>query len=206
MSVIPPASSTLGVVFNQPVAATVRLASRVALRGAVIDATGAPQPNATVTARPSLRFLWTLESAPQAFVAAIPAATAVTLDTGEFVLWVDAGVAEVAGNYDLVIEPPTTARAPTYVDAGVDIAGAPTPDAISLGEIVLPDAAFVHGRIVGPDGVAVENAELRLYLIASEALLCTQVAHAPLSCPIPAQIQARNTSDAKGTFRLTLAR
>jgi len=205
MSIIPPASSTLGVVFDQAVTPSVRLASRVALRGVVVDATGVPQANATVTARPSLRFLWTLESAPQAFVAAIPAATAVTLETGEFVLWVDAAVAQVASDYDLVIEPPVTARAPTYVDAGVALQRDAS-DAVSLGAIVLPDAAFVHGRIVGPDAAPVENAELRLYLIASEALLCTQVAHAPSSCPIPAQIQGRNTSDAKGTFRLTLPR
>jgi hypothetical protein len=209
MSVIPPASSTLGVVFDQPITASVRLASRIALRGTILDATGAPQANATVTARPSLQFLWTLDAAPQAFVAAIPAASAVTLETGDFVLWVDAGVAKIAGNYDLVIEPPSTARAPTYVDAGIAISLDTTTDAMSLGTVALPDAAFVHGRILGPDATPVENAELRLYLIApvaAAAALCTQLAHAPSTCPIPAQIQGRNTSDAKGTFRVTLPR
>jgi hypothetical protein len=210
MSIIPPQSSTFGVVLNQKVTTTARLTSRVALRGVVVDSTGAPVANATVTARPSLKFLWTLEAAPQAFVAAIPAATAVTLDTGEFVLWVDPVVTSVASDYDLVIEPPTTARAPSYVktDVAVQTSALDVPPlGISLGSIGLPDASFVHGHILGPDGVAIENAELRLYLIAaSPAALCNELAHAPSSCSIPAQIQGRNTSDAKGMFRLTLAR
>jgi hypothetical protein len=214
LSIIPPASSSLGAVFDQKLVAATeqRLPSRVALRGTVVDHAGEPLGNVAITARPSLRFLWTLEAAPQAFVAAIPAATAVTLPTGEFVVWVDPNVANVWGNYDLLIEPPATAQAPTYTRSDVDIRRDGTlgldgaPDSVSLDKIILPDAAYVHGRITGPEGTPVENAELKLYLVSTELSLCSQVAHAPASCPIPAQLQDRNTSNAEGTVRLALPR
>jgi hypothetical protein len=214
LSILPPASSPLGAVLDQKLmpGTEVRLASRVALRGTVFDADGKPLNNVAVTARPSLRFLWTLEAAPQAFVAAIPAATAVTLPTGEFVVWVDPNIAKVWGNYDLLIEPPSAAQAPTYIKTDIDIRRDGTPgsdgtlDSVPLGKISLPDAAFVHGRITGPGGDVVENAEIKLYLVSTELSLCSEVAHAPASCPIPAQLQGRNTSDAKGAVRLMLPR
>jgi hypothetical protein len=210
LSITPPASSPLGVLFDQQItlgqSAEQRLAPRVPLRGKIVDNTGKPLTNATVTARPSLRFLWTLDTAPQAFVSVIPPATAVTPETGEFVVWVDRNVAQVWGHYDLLIEPPTTALAPTYIKAEVEIPPDAMLDAVTLGEIVLPDAAFVHGRITGPDGEPVENAELKLYLVSNELSLCKEVAHAPPSCPIPSQLQGRNTSDGKGTVRLVLPR
>src|SRR4029079_8078166 len=100
LSIIPPASSPLGALFDQKVTlgqpAAMRLPPRLALHGKIVDNDGKPLTNVAVTARPSLRFLWTLDTAPQVFVAAIPAATAVTsFETGEFVVWVDANVATV---------------------------------------------------------------------------------------------------------------
>jgi hypothetical protein len=207
LAIIPPASSSLSAVFDQKLvpATELRLGPRVALHGTIVDSDHKPLNNVAVTARPSLRFLWSLDTVPQAFLAAIPPSTAVTLETGDFVVWVDAAVAQVWGNYDLSIEPPATAQAPTYVKAGVD-ARSGGGDAVQVGEIALPDAAFVHGRITGPDGDSVENAELKLYLVSTELLLCDQVAHPPSSCPIPALLEGRNTSDAKGTVRLALPR
>ena len=117
LAITPPAGSALGVLFDQrlPAGAPLRLPSRVALSGRVIDAQGRRLGNVAVTARPSLRFLWSLEAAPQAFVSTIPAATAVTSDDGAFLLWVDPAVGPVFGGYDLLIEPPTQAQAPASV-------------------------------------------------------------------------------------------
>lgn len=218
LSITPPASSNLGVVFDQKLVAVsgdgpaIRLPSRVAVHGRVTDALGHPLANVAVTARPSLRFLWTLDDAPQAFVASIPAATAVTPEStsgtgaGRFVVWVDPNVAQVWGHYDLLIEPPATARAPSLLKTDVEIVRDSTLDTLQLGDVTLPDAAYVHGRITGPDGQAVENAELRLYRVSAALTLCSEVAHAPLSCPIPALLQGRNTSDNDGIVRLTLPR
>jgi hypothetical protein len=211
MSITPPAGSSLGVLFDQRLAITgqpitTRLGSRIALRGKVVDAHGVAVRNAAITARPSLRFLWTLDAAPQSFVAAVPAATSVTPDTGEFVVWVDANVAQVWGHYDLLIEPPPGVRAPTYVKTEFELPRDNTLAAVSLSEITLPEAAFVRGRITAPNGEWLDKAELKLYQVAASDGLCAEVAHAPVSCPIPAQLRGRGTSDGDGIVRLTLPR
>jgi hypothetical protein len=216
LSIIPPASASLGVVFDQKFTLgqdpRIRLPARVAVHGRIIDGAGNPLPNVTVTARPSLRFLWTLEPAPQTFVAGIPSSTAVTPDTtsgsgaGSFVVWVDPNVAQVWGYYDLLIEPAATARVPAFLKPEVVIPRDGTLDSIGLGDIAVPESAFVHGRITGADGQPVENAELRLYLVSTALSLCSEVAHAPAACPIPAELQARSTSDDEGIVRLILPR
>lgn len=213
LSITPRASSILGAVFAQPVTLAslaaspqIRLLKRVALTGRVHDASGKPVQSATVTARPSLRFLWTLDAAPQAFVAALPAAAYTTGPDGAFSLWVDPSIAQVYGHYDLVIEPPASLQVPAYRIPEVEIPGTPTIDTVALHDIALPDAAFVHGRVTGPRGEPVVDAELKLYRVSTELALCSQVQHAPASCPIPAQIEARNTSASDGTVRLVLPR
>lgn len=211
ISVIPPAGAPLGVLYDQAVAlpsdgkpVARRLSARVAIRGRILDASSDPLAGVAVTARPSLNFLWGLDTAPQAFVGAIPAASTVTSNSGEFLLWVDAEVAQASAAYDLAIEPPTTTRLPAFVKtASVSLAGA---DAVT--DIVLPDAAYVHGRVVAPDGVPVENAEIKLYLGATTTQLdlCSLVPHAPTTCPVPATLQGRGTTDATGTAGIALPR
>jgi hypothetical protein len=121
-------------------------------------------------------------------------------------VWVDANIAQIWGDYDLVFEPPATSRAPTYIKTEVQVPRDGTLDSVTLDNIVLPDAAFVHGLVTGPDGQAVPSSELKLYLVSSAPQLCSEVLHAPASCPIPAQLQGRDTSDAEGTVRLALPR
>ena len=212
VSITPPAGSTYSALYSQnPDALTspVRLGPRLELHGHVVDGSDEPVANVSVTARPSLRFLWTLEAAQQVFAASIPAATTVTLATGEFILWVDPSVAGTAGRYDLVFEPPTTMRAPSFTKPDVEIPQ-DMRGTFDLGDVAMPDAAFVHGQITEPDAVtAVPDAELKLYQvsqIATEASLCSGLAHAPASCPIPAQLQARNASENDGAVQLALPR
>jgi hypothetical protein len=211
LSVAPPASSTLSAALGRPLLVTaapteVRLGARIALRGVIQDSSGNPLNNVAITARPSLRFLWSLDVEPQAFVSALPVASAVTQETGEFVIWVDSEVDMIWGRYDLMIEPPTTALSPTYIASELVIPRSTTLDAFSVGALTLPDAAYVHGQIVDSSGGAVEGAELKLYLVEPAAALCSEVKHAPPSCPIPAQLQGRDTADSKGTVRLVLPR
>jgi hypothetical protein len=148
-----------------------------------------------------------MDARAQAFVSAIPAATAVTAPrTGEFLLWVDASVAGVAAQYDLTIEPPITSLAPTYVKTGVAFTLDPTIDTVDLGELRIPDAAYLHGRLLDPGGLLLDGAELKLYLVETQLSLCSEVDHEPSTCPIPAQLQGRGTSDEDGAIRVVLPR
>lgn len=223
LSVTPPAGANLGgVIFDQKLSSfsmlpQVRLPPRIALRGNVVYG-GKPLGNATITARPSLRFLWALDASAQVFVASIPPSTFTTpTNGGDFVLRVDPIVAQTWGYYDISIEPAAGTRAPSFVvrefpiprNTALDPVTVtypfPLPDGMTA-DIYLPDAAFIHGRAASPDGHEVEGAEVRVYEVSTQLTLCSQVAHAPASCPIPAPLQARNTSDAEGTVRLALPR
>lgn len=213
LEVVPPASATVGIVYDAPldVAAppSLVLPPRIPIRGVVLDATGAPLKDVAVTARPSLRFLWSLEDSPQAFLAAIPAATATTLATGEFVVWVDPTVAGVWGHYDLVFEPAMAARyparAPTFTQGEVEIPRGDL-DVVTLPEVWLPDAAFVHGVVADGAGEPVEGAELKVFRVNTTFTLCGMVKNAPASCPIPALLEGRGASDGDGMVRVTLPR
>jgi hypothetical protein len=208
-SVIPPAGSNLGVVYEQPLTVNqitpIRLPSRLALRGTIVDIAGHPMGKVSVTARPSLRFQWSLDKIPQQFLAAIPAATTVTPETGDFVVYVDPLVADVWGHYDLDFEPPLTAQAAgwTVADIAIDrVSGLTTK---SLDTITIPDAAYIHGRITDLYNNGVEKAELRVFQTVTDTSLCKQVAH-PGECVIPAQLQGHGTTDSHGIARLTLPR
>lgn len=208
-SVTPPASSSMTAVYWQalklPIAAPVQLRSRVALRGRVLDAGGHALKNVAVTARPSLRFLWSLD-ASQTFVESIPASTTVTEDKGDFVVFVDGSIDGVPGRYDLMIEPPTSALAPTFTRGDVSLPSASTLTAFDTGDITLPAPAYVHGKLTDPFGTVVENAELKLYALSTALDVCSEVDHAPAACPIPARIVGRSTSDTTGEVRIVLPR
>ncbi|MBX3162302.1 MAG: hypothetical protein KF773_40430 [Deltaproteobacteria bacterium] len=215
LSIVPPAGSESGVVFEEPFdLAKVGqprppLPARTALRGMVRDAGGAPLAGVGVTVRPSLRFQWSLPDGPQAFLTSIPAGTTVTPDTGEYVVWVDPLLASTFGTYDLFFEPrqaaDTKIAAPALLRTDYEL---PRDSAtvVTVPDIVLPEPAFIHGRITTPGGVPVEGAELKVFRVVGDASLCTQVSNAPASCPIPATVLGRAPSDNNGTVRFTLPR
>lgn len=231
LSVTPPAGANLGgIIFDQKLSSfsmlpQVRLPPRIALRGNVVYG-GKPLGNATITAQPSLRFLWTLDPDTQVFVASIPPSTFTTpTNGGDFVLRVDPfvlrgdgmNIDQIWGYYDIVIEPAAGTRAPSFVvrefpimrNAALNPLTITYPFTLPDGmapNIYVPDGAFIHGRATSPDGHPVEGAEVRVYEVSTQLTLCSQVDHAPASCPIPAALQARNTSDDEGTVRLALPR
>jgi protocatechuate 3,4-dioxygenase beta subunit len=73
-------------------------------------------------------------------------------------------------------------------------------------DVTLPAPAFIHGRITTPGGTPVEGAELKLFRVATDDSLCTQVSNAPAACRIPATLLGRGASDSDGTVRFTLPR
>ncbi|HEY1555082.1 MAG TPA: hypothetical protein VGF94_09640 [Kofleriaceae bacterium] len=215
VSVVPPAGSNLGVLYDQPlvldVDATstdtvpaVRLASRIALSGTITDTAGNPLGNVSITARPSRRFLWSLDSAAQQFLAEIPAATTVTPDSGAFVVWVDPYFAQVWGHYDLAFEPSTDSNAPDWLQPDIEIPRVQNQVVDQLDPIAIPDAAYVHGELTDPAGNPVANGELRIFQPITDLSLCSQVPDSPPNCPIPAQLVAHGASDDLGIVRLSL--
>ncbi len=210
LQVVPPASSPMGVVFSQPldyaIGTALLLPTRIALRGKVTDVNGEPLKDVSVTARPSLRFTWSFEDAPQAFVSTIPAATTLTPATGEFALWVDPTVDGLWGHYDLAFEPASKARAPSWVQGDIEIPRDLSKTTVTVDEIRLPDAAAIRGTVLDPSGIEVEGAEVKIFRLNTSLALCSEVLNPPLSCPIPAVLQGRGNSDASGVVRLTLPR
>jgi hypothetical protein len=211
LEVVPQAAAKVGIMFDQPLEAYVtplQLPSRVAMTGVVTDAEGNPLKDVAVTARPSLRFLWSLDDITQAFVSGIPAATTTTSEAGEYVLWVDPMILGTWGRYDLVFEPAGKSRAPAWVKPDVAIPESLAAAAVTMTQVQLPDAAFLRGNITDPEGNDLAAAELKVFRVADDALisLCAEVSNEPANCPIPATLQGRGTSDDKGVVRLTLPR
>ena len=217
ISIVPPAGSTVGIVFDEPFAIGntnhKRLPERVALAGRLGDIDGTPLHEVQVTARPSLRFLWSLDNDAQAFVAAIPAATTVTDDAGEFVVFIDPllaneGIEDIWGSYDVSFDPIDLTTAPSWTAFDFGIPRDTSVSRVQLPGMTLPDIARIHGRVTDGFGGSVEGAEVRLFSFASGISpdLCNQVSNAPSNCPIPAQQLGRGTSDFDGIMRLTLPR
>lgn len=226
LTVIPPISSTLGVIYSQQwtfgqtdsVCSTLAqscpggtscsctlLPARIAVRGTLKDTAGFPIANASITATPSLRFAWSLAPGDQDFLTQIPAATATTPESGDFVVWVDPYLAGVWGHYDLSIEPASAADTPLWTVSDIEIPRAGQP-VLTLGDVAVPDAANIHGRITDPTGTPVEGGELRVFSLGADPSLCTQVSYPPMGCVIPAQLVGHGTSDGLGVVRLTLPR
>jgi len=210
LRVVPPASSTLGVLYNAEVSldapAAVQLPARVGLRGRIMDIDGQPLADVAVTARRSLRFLWSLDVADQGFLDEIPAATTITPDSGDFVVWVDPALAGVWGHYDLTFETPKGSSSPDWVIPDFEIPRVGGQMAVSLGDVVIPDAAYIRAKVVDPAGNPVEGSALRIFLLPTDNRLCTQVSHAPEGCRVDATVMGDGESDAQGIVRLDLPR
>jgi len=214
--VIPPVNSTLGIDYNTTWTIdqlsqlatngdSIRLSPRIALRGTLVDTSGKPIANASVTPRPSAKFQWNLIPAEQDFLTQIPVPTAVTTNTGDFVAWVDPFLDTVWGTYDLDIEPASGDNVPSWTVANVDIPrGAQA--AATLDKITVPDAANIHGRLTDPSGIPVEGGELRVFSLATDTSLCDMTMYHPTACVIPALQVGHGASDASGTVQLTLPR
>jgi hypothetical protein len=212
LRVVPPASSNFGIVFDgdidvgKPKPDPVRLASRVAIRGTVLDSTGAPVPGVSVTARRSVRFLWSVDAREQSFLDEIPASTTLTPESGEFLVWVDPAVADVWGHYDLFFEPPAGSEAPNWSIPDIEIPRMSGQITLSLDSVSLPAAARLHGKIVSASGQIVEGSALRVFQISSNDHICAEVGFEPQDCTPASLVLGSAESDDKGAVRLNVPR
>ena len=215
MHVAPPVGSTFGAAFAQPLPLTtcgtdaapcaLQLENRVAIHGVITDAQGNPIKGMTVTAKPSLQFLLALQTAPQQFLAQIPAATSVTPDSGDYVVFVDHLIGDVWGSYDLDLEPADNTTTPHWLESDIELVRDKTVDKVAH-DIHLTSPAFIHGSITDPVGTAVPDGEVRIYAIVTDESACTDAVNAPPNCVVPAIQAAHATSDGSGTVKLTLPR
>jgi hypothetical protein len=208
--VVPPASSSSGIIFNEPITLPQPggffLPQRVALRGTLVDTAGKPLGDVSVSARRSLRFLWSLDADDQAFLDEIPAATAITPDTGLFVIWLDPSVATTWGHYDLFFETPDNSSAPNWLISDYEIPRIPGQTTIDLEDVTIPDAAFLHAAIIDGSGAPVEGSALRIFRLSDNDSVCREVTNAPIECSDDAKVMGHGESDDGGIVRLTLPR
>jgi hypothetical protein len=199
--------------FNQPFSILQpippqQLKTRVALKGHVTLA-GKGIKDMSVTARPSLRFVWNVETADQAFLTSIPPSTAVTPESGEFVLWVDQPPGDLWGFYDLTFEAADGSNAPTVTIPAVGVPPVTAMGMVDLGVYDLPFPAYVRSSIYDDKANYVEGAELKIYRTEDFASLCSEALHPPANCTNlanAATLLGRGTSDENGEVRLTLPR
>lgn len=208
--VVPPAGSNAGVIFDEeidlPVPATVRLPQRVAVRGILVDTAGKPLADVSVSARRSLRFLWSLDTPDQAFLDGIPSTTAITPETGEFIVWLDPSVANIWGHYDLYFETATSSSAPNWRIHDFEIPRVTGQTTISLDTVTIPDAARLHGNVVDGSGAPVEGSALSIFRLSDNDSVCREVTNAPAECSDEAIVVGHGESDNSGIVRLTLPR
>ena len=211
LRVVPPASSNLGIVYDATLSLDggkmlVQLPSRVGIKGRVVDVNGKPLADVSVTARRSLRFLWSLDAANQSFLDEIPASTTTTPESGDFNVWVDPALADAWGGYDVTFETPKGSASPNWAIPDVEIPRMASQTSIALGDVAIPDAAHIRAKIVDLAGNPVEGSALRVYQLPTDNLLCTQASHAPEDCHVDARVLANDESDGQGIVRLELAR
>lgn len=214
LEIIPPANAEGAAIYNQPFAMTnteIQLTERTRLHGVVRDATGEKLPGVTVTARPALKFIWSLDDKPQSFLSSLPVSSTVTNADGEYNIWVDPLLDETWGAYDLALEPARSTgfleRVPTHVKSWIDIPRDVHVDSFKVEDIWLPDAAFVHGQVVDYRSTPVKEAEVKIFRMNSSLeATCNSVRNAPKPCPASAELLGRDAANGTGMVELTLPR
>lgn len=201
LSMLPPADSRLGAVYDAPLvvgaggAPVVEMPSRVSITGVLLDGTRAMK-GVTLSARPSRTFLQSLDMGKRTFVGEIAATTATTSKTGEFVVWADQQIAGVPARYSITLQPPDGELVPSWTHAEEIVipadAGLTT---VNVGTLYAVDSANVHGTITNPGGRPVAKARVLIYKVDTSCLS---------DCAGTAQLIGRGVSDDDGEVRIAL--
>lgn len=209
LRVVPPASSEWGAVYDEPLPldrfTPVRLPRRIAMRGRVIDRDGRRIGNIAVTARPSQRFIWSIDSAARDFVAEIPAASTVTTHAGDFVLWVDPYLAGTWARYDIEFEVQKDSDIANWVYPDIEVPRMQQ-TAVSIGDVLVPDSALLRGTLTDLSDLPVAGGEVAIYLVMTDTSLCSFVLYPPTNCTIAARRMAAAVSDPQAIATLALPR
>jgi hypothetical protein len=181
------------------------LGARVLMSGQLRDSLGIALPDVGVQAAPSVRFTYELLGASSPFdVSTVAFPSTTTSKDGRFSLWVDPEVVGVQAGYVLEFVPPADSLQPLWTSTG-ETRVAPDPSGGQvLGDIWLPDPAYVRGTLATPTSEPVPGAEIRLYEVIDDDVACA-TANAPV-CQAPAILRAQGTTNDQGGVRLVLPR
>jgi hypothetical protein len=181
------------------------LGARVLMSGQLLDSLGVALPDVGVQVAPSVRFTYELLAATTPFdVSTVAFPSTTTSKDGRFSLWVDPEVVGVQAGYVLEFVPPADSLQPLWTSTG-ETRVAPDPSGGQvLGDIWLPDPAYVRGTLATPTSDPVPGAEIRLYEVIDDATACAKVS--PKVCQAPAILRAQGTSNEQGGVRLVLPR
>ncbi len=189
-----------GNVDAQSFLAGLTLNRRVAIHATVLNASHVPVAFATVAAKASVRFKWSLSLDEQAAVGNLQFPTTTTDENGSFTMWLDPVMVGLNASYDLDIAPPAGAYAPRWSVTDIDITAA---DLLSgdkeVADVILPPGSFARGLITSGD-LAVPGAEFHLFQISENDDLCVGAIR-PLDlvdCVAPAHLRGVWASDEYG--------
>jgi hypothetical protein len=181
------------------------LGARVLFSGQLHDAQGNPQADVNVQVAPSVRLTYELLAAATPFdVSTVAFPSTTTADDGRFALWVDPDVLGVQAGYTLAFQPPADSLQPMWTTPGETLVAPDLSGGQELGDLYLPDPAYVRGTLTSPTNEPVAGAQIRLYETGDDALVCAAVETSV--CEAPALLRAQGTSDDKGSLRLILPR
>jgi hypothetical protein len=145
---------------------------RVAIRGHLVNNFGKALPNTAVVARAGLSFISALDEGGQDVLEDMQFPNTITDENGDFVVWVDRQLAGAPAAYDLEFSPPPGSSAPRWSEHNVDTEDVSNLGVVDLDTITLPAASYARGPVRTPLGDLVEGAEVRLFELSEESLVC----------------------------------
>jgi len=218
--VISPPASTLASEFDLDVAVgpsdgttevldKVWLDHRIAVSGVVVNNDGIPIEGASVSAVVSNGLKLALSLADQTKVEGLQLPSVTTDVSGEFLLWLDPLLLDIAAGYDIEIVPPATSDAPHWslndVTFGTNANG--YYENRELNNVTLPQASYARGAIVTSEGETIANAEVRLYQISTEYGICENAKlRGGMPCVPPARPRGVWQADEHGAVWLIMPR
>jgi hypothetical protein len=175
----------------------IALRRRVAVVGQLLDEHGTALTETTVSASVSDTALCQLSAEALRAAKALAPSQDTTNDRGEFKLWLEPDLADVALTYDIAVEPSIGTWAPrwTFVDQAV---------AASWGSLRMPPAAHVRAEVRAPGQLLVPETVVSIYEVASGEKRCPQAGGNAF--PGRLELRAIGVSDDQGIVRLILPR
>ncbi len=180
------------------------LGGRVLLSGQLFDFGGRALEGVTVQVVPSVRLVYEA-LAMQAFdVSTLQFPATTTSNDGRFSVWVDPEIVGVQAGYTLDFDPPANSLQPRWTSSAETKVAPDLRNGQALGDIWLPDPAYVRGTLTAPTTEPVPGAQIRLYEEIDDVTACAVLG--TNKCQAPAILRAQGTANDKGGVRLILPR